>query len=262
MRIRVITALTGAAGLLLTGTALTGTAHAYPIKDKALTQNKLYSTGKLATTECAEKPVEDGDRASAKRYLTGVLNCLNTSWKAHLDAAGLPFTKPVLKTYAKAPARFCGDKVGKGTEALYCSSSRTILIELHKDLLSDTGDLYLFHLMSSMYSYHVQNLVGIDEAYTAAPYKNASEMNEQIRRNSLQADCLAGVFIKSVWPSLERPASNWNHMLGILKDNGDPKGGPRTHGKGGSQVYWSKRGYSTGDPASCNTWTASSAKVS
>ncbi|MBG0812815.1 neutral zinc metallopeptidase [Planomonospora sp. ID82291] len=256
MRIRMIAALTGTAGLLLTGTA-----HAYPVKDKTLTQNALYSTGALTETECAEKSVKDGDPASARKYLTAVLNCLNVSWKTHLEAAGLRFTKPIVKIYTKAPARFCGHKFGD-SEAWHCAQSRTIAIRLHKDLLDETGDLYLFHLMSQMYAYHVQNLVGIDDAYQNIPYKNTSELNEQIRRDSLQSDCLAGVFIKSVWPSLERPVSNWNHLMGLVKDEGDTKGEPRVYGKGANRVYWSKRGYTTGDPASCNTWSASPATVS
>ncbi|MFC6575995.1 neutral zinc metallopeptidase [Planomonospora parontospora] len=256
MRIRMIAALTGAAGLLLTGTA-----HAYPVKDETLTQNALYGAGALAETECAEKSVEDGDPASAKKYLTGVLNCLNASWKTHLEAAGLQFTKPVVKFYTKAPARFCGHKFGD-SEAWHCPQSRTIAIRLHKNLLQDTGDLYLLHLMSQMYAYHVQELVGIGEAYRAAPYKHTSELNEQHRRHSLQMDCLAGVFIKSVWSSLERPVSNWNHLMGMVKDTGDVKGKARVYGKGASRVHWSKQGYATGDPASCNTWAASPAKVS
>ncbi|GIH79452.1 zinc protease [Planobispora longispora] len=251
-----IAALTCAAGLLLTGTA-----HAYPIKDEALTKNSLYSAGALAETECAEKPVKDGDRTSVKKYLLGILDCLNTSWQAHLEGAGLEFTKPVVKIYSKGPTRFCGSEIGKDWESYHCPQSRTIIIQLPKYVLEDTGDLYLFHLMNEIYTYHVLDLVGIGEAYRDAPYRNKTEMNEQVRRHSLQAECLAGAFLKSVWSSLDRPVSNWNHLLKVAKERGDVNGGDRVYGKSGNVAYWIKRGYTTGDPASCNTWTASASKV-
>jgi len=34
-----------------------GAAHAYPIKDKRLTHNRLYKSGPLPQRACAEKPV-------------------------------------------------------------------------------------------------------------------------------------------------------------------------------------------------------------
>ncbi|MFG2076541.1 hypothetical protein [Nonomuraea maritima] len=35
-----------------------------------------------------------------------------------------------------------------------------------------------------------------------------------------------------------------------------------TYGKGATVRYWLKRGFAAGDPGSCDTWSASSAKVS
>ncbi len=71
---------------------LPGAEHAasFPIRDRVLTDNKLYRTGKLHLTECRERSVKADRKPSAKRYLTSVLDCLNTSWAAHFKRAGLP----------------------------------------------------------------------------------------------------------------------------------------------------------------------------
>ncbi|MBB5966921.1 neutral zinc metallopeptidase [Planomonospora venezuelensis] len=256
MRMRMIAALTGLAGLLLSGTA-----HAYPIKDEMLTKNKLYSSGRLAAAACKEPPVKDGDAASLKKYWAGINTCLDTVWGAHLTKAGLPFSKPVLK-FGKIPKKYCDFEIVKDDSmAYYCPQSKTIMAQLGKNWLEDTDDLWLLHLAGGMYGYHVMNLVGIEEAFQAAPYANKNELNEQIRRQSLQTDCLGGVFVKSVWSSLRRPGEDWKHLLGLLQTSGDVKGKPRTAGKGGNRVYWTKKGYVTGNPASCNTWSAPSSKV-
>ncbi|MFB9877760.1 neutral zinc metallopeptidase [Planobispora siamensis] len=248
--------MTGVAGLLLTGTA-----HAYPIKDKELTKNALYESGKLAETECKEPPINDGDLTLAKKYWAGVQDCLNTAWEAHLTAAGLPFSEPTLK-FGKIPKKFCGYTVGKDNSMVYhCSDTNTILAQIGKSWLHDTDDLWLLYVAASSYGYHIQDLVGIERVYQKMRYANSKESDEQFRRLNLQSDCLSMVFLRSIWSSLDRSDKDWRELQSLLKDNGDARGEPRFSGKGSNIVYWAKRGYTTGDPASCNTWAAPASKV-
>ncbi|WP_344918569.1 neutral zinc metallopeptidase [Streptosporangium oxazolinicum] len=257
MRIRMIIAMAGAAGLFLTGTA-----NAYPVKDPTLTKNALYDTGRLAASKCAEPPIRNNDRTLAKRYIAAVTNCLNTSWGAHFKAAGLPFGKPRLQIVNKVPAGYCDSEVSKEqSQAYYCPASRTIMIQIGNDWLADADDLWLLHVTGMLYGAHLANLTGIEKAFEKAPYANKSELNEQLRRLNLQDDCMGGVFIRSVWSSFGGKTGEWNELLRTLRDSGDAKGQPRTFGKGTSRAAWTKLGFSTGDPASCNTWTATPARV-
>ncbi|MFF5250387.1 neutral zinc metallopeptidase [Streptosporangium sp. NPDC000095] len=258
MRIRMIIAMVGAAGMVLTGTA-----NAYPIKDPVLTKNPFYTSGKLADTRCAETPMKDNDRTLARRYIAAVTDCLNTAWGGHFKAAGLPFGRPKLKFVNKVPAGYCGldvDPTAK-SQVYYCSTSRTMTVQIGQDWLTDADDLWLLHMTGLLYGTHLLGLTGIEKAFEDAPYANKNEMNEQIRRSNLQTDCLSGVFIRSVWSSLNRGAKDWNQLLRSLRHNGDLKGGPRISGKGVNRAAWTKLGYTTGDPASCNTWVATPAKV-
>jgi predicted metalloprotease len=258
MRIKMIMALAAVGGLFLTGTA-----NAYPIEDTALTENTFYDSGKLATAKCAAPRVKNNNLSSARGYVTALTGCLNTSWGAHLTGSDLLFGKPKLKFVKKLPKKYCDFDVDLKlkSQAYYCAESRTILLQLGTDWLRDADDLWLAHVTGVMYGYHVQNLTGIEDAFQAAPYDNKSELNEQIRRASLQADCLAGAFIRSTRSSLGVSAGKWNELLRILEASGDAKGDARLGGKGSARVAWTKRGYAGGDPASCNAWTASSAKV-
>jgi predicted metalloprotease len=242
---------------------LSGTAHAvlYPVNDPVLTKNKLYRSGKLKPSECPERDIKQNDVPSAKRYLTSVLNCLNASWAVHLKQSGLPFARARIGFITK-PQRFCGHTWGKKVAARYCSAERRFLVLLNDDLLDDPSDLYLFQVAAHEYGHHIQSITGMDRAFQHYPYKGNSELNEQLRRNELQAECLGGAFTGSVWNSLDRTEKDWEELLDITRDSGDEWTKIRDHGKGHNIVAWLDKGFHAASPAVCNTWTAPTSKVS
>ncbi|WP_344475221.1 neutral zinc metallopeptidase [Nonomuraea monospora] len=249
-------------GVVLSLALLGNTAHAttYPIRDRVLTANKLYSAGELQASRCTERKVKPNDVALAKSYLTKVFNCLNTSWGAYFKRAGLPFS-PAAIGFITKKKRFCGEAWG-GAAGKYCPAERRFVILLDKDLLADPSDLFLFGLAAHEYGHHLQNITGIDRAYEEHPYSGKNELNEQSRRGELQAECLAGVFIGSVWDSLDRTEEDWEYMLDVQRESGDEHTKVRDHGKGRNIAAWLNRGFEAVSPAACNTWAASSAKVS
>jgi predicted metalloprotease len=230
-------------------------AAAYPVKSKVLTDNPLYEAGPLPTTTCPEKPIKKSSPSSAKIYLNGVLTCLNRTWGTHLREAGLKFSTPKAIYSTTAPKSFCGTK-WKAWTYYYCDDSRTIRIVLKKGLLKEPEDLYLFNLLALNYGQHVQNLTGIYRAYEKTPYRNRSELYEQDRRYNLQHYCLSATFIASVWDSLDRDKEDWADLLYYLRDWADKGNGTRKN-----ITYWAQRGFTSGDPGSCDTWSASSSKV-
>jgi predicted metalloprotease len=257
MRLTPLLAAVTLCSILLAGTAQ---AAAYPIRDRALTASKLYRSGALQPSTCTEHRVRPNDVPAAKRYLTTVVNCLNRSWAAHFERAGLPFAKARVGFITK-PRRFCG-AAWKDASARYCDDERRFLFLLNRDLLSEPSDLFLFDVAAHEFGHHVQNLTGIGRAFDRHPYKGKSELNEQLRRLELQAECLAGVFIGSTWKSLDRTSRDWEELLDIDRSSGDEQSKDRTHGKGRNIAAWLDKGFRAGSPAACNTWTAPSSRVS
>ncbi|HEX4815071.1 MAG TPA: neutral zinc metallopeptidase [Nonomuraea sp.] len=243
---------------------LAGTAEAaatYPVRDRVLTANPLYRTGNLPPSRCPERAVTPRDVAAAKRYLTAVLGCLNRSWAAHFRRAGLPFVAARVGFITK-PRKYCGVSWGEAA-ATYCAPERRFVVLLDDDLLQDTSDLFLYRLAAHEFGHHVQQLAGIEDAYDRHPYRNKSEMYEQSRRLELQAECLSGVFMGSVWHSLrERADADWRILLQIMRNSGDEHSRTRDHGKGRTIAAWLDKGFRAASPQACNTWTSSSAKVS
>ncbi|MEV4893367.1 neutral zinc metallopeptidase [Nonomuraea sp. NPDC055795] len=248
------------AGVVLASATSTAAASAYPIKSAVLTQNKMYRTGALAPGACVEKPVAAGSVAQAKAYVRTVYTCLNKAWRAHFTGAGLEFGQPSLTFVTKKGARFCGEKWADQAGS-YCVKTRRFAISLDDKMLEDPSDLFLMDVVAHEYGHHLQNIAGLHHAYLYEPYRSKKEELEQTRRFELQAECLAGVFMGSVWESLDRTEDDWDYLLDIVKSSGDETTKIKDHGKGGNQRYWLDKGFTAAAPSACNTWTAPASRV-
>jgi uncharacterized protein len=239
--------------LLLTGTAAAGTDQLRPVPTgaAALTANPIYKTGELELDTCPERPVDDGDFEGTTNYLNGILRCLNTSWKRQFTAAKLPFATPKLRTIRRPSVKTGCSKFPKDAQAIYCSTDKTIIFLLDKDVLTRGGDLWLFEALGHEYGHHIQWLSGIKTAFDSRKYRTKKDYKAAQRRFELQADCLSGAFIGSVWPSLERPESDFTALRLMSTDSS-------THGKVVNYSYWLNRGFQAKGPGACNTFAAKS----
>ncbi|MER6951829.1 hypothetical protein ABT294_48220 [Nonomuraea sp. NPDC000554] len=254
-----ITALSAASILSLSGTATAATA-AYPVKHPKLIANPLYEAGALPTSTCTEPPLKRNDRKAARTYINAIIGCLETTWEQHLTGAGLPFSKVKVRYMDKMPKKYCGIYPSDNdSHVIYCEQTHTLAFQLGKDWLSDPSDLWLFSTTAEAYGNHVQKLVGIYDAFDAAPAHSKAEVRELQRRNSLQLGCFGTAFLKSVWPLEGRTTKDWTYLQSLR--SGDARGAERWNGKRANVVAWTKRGFATGDPGSCNTWAAASSKV-
>lgn len=246
---------------LFTGSAAHAAVAAHPIKNAdSLTKNALYASGRLPGSACPEPPVEAGNVASVRNYLIPLVKCLDRTWAAQFKKAGLPFSEPSVK-FITRPQRVCGDEWSDDTQALYCDSNRQITFMLDKRVVDNPGDLFLLVVIAHEYGHHLQNLAGIAAALDRLPSQGKDEYNEQTRRHELQAECLSGVFVGSVWPSLKRTAQDWKIVMEDERRSGDEGQEVRDHGKGDNVAAWLERGFKAVSPAACNTWAAGSESV-
>ncbi|GIH76617.1 neutral zinc metallopeptidase [Planobispora longispora] len=261
MRIPFAALLSGVlASLLFAGTAVADSAAQsgpVPSGNKALTDNPIYKTGKLDSRSCQEQPVLPDDLDSSRVYLEFVLECLNESWEAQFAKAKLPFSKPKFETTRRIGfPTGCGG-FPEGAQAVYCPINKKITFLLDQGILRESGELFLFQVMAHEYGHHVQQLSGILPAFHRkhARTKSLKAVLPDLRKSELQAECLSGVFIGSVWRSLNRRPSDFTYVLRAAYDTA-------SHGKARNIAYWLKRGFDQEGPGSCNTWTASASKVS
>ncbi|MGJ6966402.1 hypothetical protein ACSDR0_31275 [Streptosporangium sp. G11] len=240
-------------------------ALASPVRDlPVLTDNALYRSGKIKSSKCPDGALSTQSFADARRTIVGLWGCLNASWSAHAKRAKLPFAPAKLVVLSK-PKQFCGKKWQKNINARYCFTTRTMAILVDEDYYLRTRVIYHFQYIAGLYGRHLQSLTGIANGHGALSYKSETERLEQARRGTLQADCLGGVFLGSVWKSAGHDSEGWPALLELVKGNADynyDHKKDRRFARGKNIVHWLDRGFRSGDPGSCRTWTAPSSRVS
>jgi hypothetical protein len=234
-----------AAGLaLFSGTAA---AHAEPIKGAPeLTHNELYKAAKLPKVSC--KLSKGTSSASTRKYVTKLVGCLNTAWKPAIKDF-----KPVEVTFkGTSDKRSCSTGMDlSGSMSEICAT--TISVRLADDWIKAKDDLKVFTSIVRTWSGVVTGQTGIGEAWWSLENGAVeSVMDEHNRRYYLQIDCFAGVSAKSVG----RVVKDWKPVIKVPDFWKN-----RFHGTTANRLYWIKKGYESGRPGACNTWTAAASKV-
>lgn len=233
-------------------------APAAPPRGKAAaTANPIYKTGRLANSNCSPGELPRGSTAAYKRFLTTVTNCLNRAWASQFRKAGLAFSKPRLRIITRKVRTPCGPW-SSGADGIYCSADRTMYMLITKTQLRQPYVPGITRLMAHEYGHHVQQVSGIWNYWVTARAQTGTQGRLLLsRRSELQADCLAAVFMRSVQDTLPLDPAEWDRVVDWFRENGH-KGWPQNdHGKGPSQAYWMNRGFNSGSPSSCNTWSVS-----
>ncbi|WP_188187482.1 hypothetical protein [Nonomuraea sp. SYSU D8015] len=237
---------------VLAGTAadlvlLSGTAHAEPVKGAPeLTHNELYKAPKLAKVAC--KLNKGTSSASTRKYVTKLVGCLNMAWK------------PAIKDFQPVEMKFkdASDKEHCSTGMEFSGSfseicGTVIRVRVADDWIKAKDDLKVFTSIVRTWGEVVTGQTGIVQAWWGLE-NGASEsvMEEHNRRYDLQIDCFTGVSAKS----LGRVVKDWKPVIKVPDFWRN-----RFQGKPANRLYWMEKGYKSGKPGACNTWTAPSSKV-
>ncbi len=134
-----------------------------------------------------------------------------------------------------------------------------------------SADFAKAYVLAHEYGHHVQTLTGASQQVQRAQQQAGSkaEGNRYSVALELQADCYAGVWARNA------PAASGGQVAlepgdleagmktaqAIGDDALQRRGGGRvspesfTHGSSAQRVEWLQRGYQTGDPAACDTFS-------
>ncbi|MEV0583517.1 neutral zinc metallopeptidase [Nonomuraea sp. NPDC050310] len=210
--------------------------------------------GKPPATACRTPALTQGGVTEAEPYARAVLKCLERAWSAHFKRAGASFARPKVLYLAEPRSEICGGAWPEGAWAFYCIKPRTLVLPLFGPWIEGREDLFPLKVMAHEYGHHLQRLAGIWSPARPVAKPKALEFR---RRYELQADCLAGAFLGSVWASTGGTAADWAALV-EESSRGDWLDDQPTHGSGKTRGAWLKRGFAGG---SCDTWSAPAAKI-
>ena len=140
--------------------------------------------------------------------------------------------------------------------AFFAALSRKVGVRL--------GDFAQAYVIAHELGHHVQTLLGITHQKAAADHQDPAGANARSVRFELQADCLAGVWMHSVYRRGELTDADLKESLDAARVVGDDflqnaTGDRRppeqwTHGSSAQRQRWLKTGFESGTPDACDTF--------
>lgn len=151
----------------------------------------------------------------------------------------------------------------------YCSLDSNVYLDLDffstlRQRFGAAGDFAQAYVVAHEYAHHVQNELGImGEVQNLQRSAGTEDRNALSVRQELQADCLAGVWAHSAAADLE--PGDIEEALTAAAAVGDDRiqqttqgyVNPHTftHGTSEQRVKWFNRGFESGDPNQCDTFS-------
>lgn len=193
-------------------------------------------------------------------------------WNAIFAANGQRYREPTLVMFTGSVRSACG--LGQAAMGpFYCPADQKAYIDLSfydtmRRRLGAPGDFAQAYVIAHEVGHHVQNLLGISGQVRELQQRRGQvEANQLSVRLELQADCFAGV-----WANRADKASGFleagdveealNAASAIGDDQLQRQGQGHvvpesfTHGTSAQRQRWFRTGLSSGDPDSCDTFSA------
>ena len=213
-------------------------------------------------------------------YMGALMGDIQDVWADKID--NYSYTEIVVFTGAVST-----DGCGNATSAsgpFYCPAPNDHLVYVDLDFYDDLarrfgapGDFAQAYVIAHEVGHHIQSITGISDQVGDIQRSNPSRKNEMSVRQELQADCFAGV-----WANDARSRTNSDGTAIIEEGDieeglaaaaavGDDRIQEMTgqqvnphnwsHGSAAARKAWFSQGLNTGDPDSCDTYSASKAEV-
>ena len=220
------------------------------------------SGGKVAMADsAAEEPMV--------QFVSFVLDDVQGTWADAFRRSGARYQPANLVLFRDGTQSGCG--IGQSAMGpFYCPLDEKVYLDLgfFADLdrrFDAPGDFAQAYVIAHEIGHHVQHLMGTADQVREIQQRRPSMANEASVRLELQADCYAGVWAHSAAQRGKLSPGDIEEGLGAASAVGDDRIQQRTrgrvnvdsftHGSAQQRMEWFSRGYRTGDPDSCNTFS-------
>lgn len=219
----------------------------------------------------APMSAEDSAREEPQvQFVSYVLDDAQAQWTQILARNNSQYTPARLVLFRNSTQSGCG--VGQSAMGpFYCPLDQKVYIDLafYDELqrrFGAAGDFAQAYVLAHEIGHHVQNLTGTASEVREAQQQNPSAANQLSVRLELQADCYAGVWAASTQARGKLEDGDVDEALTAAAAVGDDRiqqqSGQRvnvdgfTHGSAAQRAEWFRRGLTSGDPRSCDTFSS------
>jgi uncharacterized protein len=211
-------------------------------------------------------PASQGTSQAA--FLRAVFDDVEALWVREFAHAGATYHPARLTIFSHQVHTACGTH-GAHTGPFYCPPSFGVYLDpaffaaLSQGLGVRIGDFAQAYVVAHEVAHHVQTLLGLTQQKAAADHRDPAGANARSVRFELQADCLAGVWMHSVYRRGELSDADLREALvaaaavgdDFLRNSAGQTRPPEdwTHGSSEQRRHWLTTGFEEGRPAVCDT---------
>ncbi|HSU93391.1 MAG TPA: neutral zinc metallopeptidase [Gemmatimonadaceae bacterium] len=227
------------------------------------------SAGDASSAPVNETPAEHRE----VQFVSFVLDDAQQTWAKILPEEGAQWHDAKLVLFRDGVQSGCG-QAETAMGPFYCPLDEKVYIDLGfydelRDRFGAPGEFAQAYVLAHELGHHVQHLEGIDEQMRRLQRQHPDQANELSVKLELQADCYAGVWGHSteqrqlldpgdIQSGLQAAASVGDDRLQKMS-TGHVSPESFTHGTSAQREAWFKRGFDSGDPKACDTFSSSAA---
>jgi predicted metalloprotease len=207
--------------------------------------------------------------ADLERLLTFVSADVQRFWAQQFQRSGMAYRPARVTVFHRRVQTGCGP-ASAATGPFYCTLDQTIYLDpgFFRELavaFRAPGDFAQAYVIAHEAGHHVQNLTGITLQVDHWIGEGAAPPNLLSIAMELQADCFAGVWSHSTYERGLLEDGDVEEALRAAAAVGDDRIQARatgridpetwTHGSSEQRLTWFTRGFETGAPAECDTFS-------
>ena len=212
-------------------------------------------------------PSTSSDLVDFLRFVTGDINDF---WSARFNqAGGTRYRATIVNVFTGSVRTGCGNATSD-VGPFYCPADQQVYLDVafFRELdqrFRAPGDFAQAYVVAHEIGHHVQNITGIFAQVDRARRADPGQANQLSIRTELQADCLAGVWGHSTYERGLLESGDLEEGLAAAAAVGDDRIQSQvtgqvnpetwTHGSSEQRTKWFRRGFDSGDPASCDTFS-------
>jgi predicted metalloprotease len=215
-------------------------------------------------------PPEQDPQRDLFEFSDYVFNDSQQTWAAIFRQGDDAYDRAELVVYSNQVST---DGCGGATSAVgpfYCPADQRVYLDLtfYEDMrrqLGASGDFAWAYVIAHEMGHHVQNESGVNDEVARLERDDPGSANELSVRTELQADCYSGVWAATVFEQGDLEPGDLEEAFTASEAVGDDRlaeqAGARvnpdsfTHGTSEQRRTWFERGYESGDPGACDTFT-------
>lgn len=232
----------------------------------------MLTDGSSTTSSASSRQIPTEGQDELVDFVGVVVKETEDLWTEVFAASGQDYPEPPVVLFSGSTNTGCGMADAR-TGPFYCPVDSKVYIdlsfydELHREF-GAPGDFAQAYVLAHEVGHHVQNLTGVLPEFNQRRQSMSQEQaNAYSVRVELQADCYAGVWANYAGQQNLLDSGDIEEALNAAEQIGDDTlqermqgyAVPKTfnHGTSAQRKSWFERGYTSGDPNDCDTFSGS-----